>query len=106
MRRVIATALLLVGCGEQFPTPFTAADMAATGSGEALVHYLRQPGATAAVCDRTSKGPRFTGSSAADFAALSGALIDGEVRSELWQRCAMLLLESADAEDLFHKILE
>ena len=62
------------------------------------MHYLRQPGATAAVCDRTSKGPRFTGSSAADFAALSGALIDGEVRSELWQRCAMLLLESADAE--------
>ena len=68
------------------------------GEREALVHYLRQPGATAAVCDRTSKGPRFTGSSAADFAALSGALIDGEVRSELWQRCAMLLLESADAE--------
>jgi hypothetical protein len=96
---VWALALVAGGCGSRYPSPFTAQDMAKIGTGDALVHYLRQPGATAAVCDRKSDGPRFVGSRPEDFADLAGGLVGGDVRPDLWQRCAMLLLDTAPAED-------
>jgi hypothetical protein len=93
-RLLVAIAILFVcGCGG-FPSPFTAEDMAKAGTGEALIHYLHQPGATAAVCDRTSQGPRFRRSNPDDLAELTGGLLDGSVRPELWQRCTMLMLGS------------
>jgi hypothetical protein len=73
--------------------------MAAIGTGDALVHYLRQPGATAAVCDRKSDGPRFLGSSAEDLADLTDGLVGGDVRPDLWQRCTMILLESSTSDE-------
>lgn len=91
--------LALAGCGGRYPSPFTAQDMAAIGTGDALVHYLRQPGATAAVCDRKSDGPRFRGSSADDLGDLTGGLLDGDVRPDLWQRCIMILLESSTPDE-------
>jgi hypothetical protein len=106
VRRGWAFLLLLVallalggGCGRSYPSPFTAQDMAAIGTGDALVHYLRQPGATAAVCDRKSDGPRFRGSSADDLADVTGGLVDGNVRPDLWQRCTMILLESSTPDE-------
>ena len=91
--------LALPGCGRHYPSPFTAQDMAAIGTGDALVHYLRQPGATAAVCDRKSDGPRFRGSSADDLEDLTGGLLDGDVRPDLWQRCTMILLDSSTSDE-------
>ncbi len=100
VRRLVAVAILFVcGCGSAPPTPLTAAEMAKEGSGDALVRYLRQPGATASVCDRKGQGPRFRASSTDDFEDLAGALLGGDVRPELWQRCVMLMLQSADAAE-------
>ena len=102
MRRVLLALCLIVlacGCGRSYPSPFTARDMEKIGTGDALVHYLKQPGATAAVCDRKSNGPHFLGSSADDWSDLTTGLLGGDVRPDLWQRCAMILLESASADD-------
>jgi hypothetical protein len=99
MRAVLWLTLLVfaVGCGG-YPTPFTARDMAQAGTGEALVHYLSQPGATATACDRSAKGPRFSSRDPDELAALSAGLEDGRIPPGLWQRCAMLLLKSASPD--------
>ena len=102
MRRglVIALAALCASsCGRRLPTPFTADEMAKVGTGEALVHYLHQPGATAAVCAPRSAGPHLRDARREDFADLAEALRDGAVRPELWQRCAMLMLEGLPPDD-------
>jgi hypothetical protein len=101
MARLLLALLLLgvCGCGKGYPSPFTAQDMAKVGTGDALVHYLRQPGATAAVCDRKSDGPRFRGSSPDDLEDLTGGLLDGDVRPDLWQRCTMILLDSSTPDE-------
>src|SRR5271166_4178530 len=97
---VLALVLLsLLGCAPAYPSPFTAQDMAKMGTAKALVHYLGQPGATADVCDRKTQGPHFQGSAPEDYARLADALVDGDVRPELWQRCAMILLASAPSPD-------
>ncbi|HRG99377.1 MAG TPA: hypothetical protein PLR99_24190, partial [Polyangiaceae bacterium] len=90
-------ALSALACGRSFPTPFTASDLAREGSGAALTHYLHQPGATATVCDRRAHGDGFRGESRDDFEALAGGLLSGKVAPGLWQRCAMLMLESLPA---------
>lgn len=87
-------ALLAWGCGPAYKTPFTANDLAQANTGDALVHYLGQPGATATVCDRTSQGPHFRGSDDDDSVTLTKGLLRGSVRPDLWQRCAMLMLGS------------
>jgi hypothetical protein len=103
VRHIVAVALGLAlaacGCARRYPSPFTAQEMVKVGTGDALVHYLHQPGATAAVCDRRSDGPRFRGSSAEDFGDLAAGLLGGDVRPDLWQRCAMLLLDTAPPDE-------
>jgi len=95
----LGAALGLCGCRPAYPSPFTAQDMAKFGTGDALVHYLRQPGATAAVCDRKNDGPRFRGSRAEDLSDLTDGLVGGEVPPDLWQRCAMIMLESSAPDE-------
>ena len=93
----LAVVLLLLaggGCGTHYPRPFTAEQMARASSGDALVHYLAQSGATATACDRRSQAAHFARSAPADFKALTDGLVDGDVTPDLWQRCAMLMLES------------
>jgi hypothetical protein len=94
---LLLALVLAAGCGPRLPTPFAASDMAKLGGGRALVHYLGQAGATAAVCDRKGDGPVFRNNRPADFATLTDGLVDGVVRPKLWQRCAMLLLRSAES---------
>lgn len=98
LRRALAPSLLLTsfaaGCGLR--EPLSAADMAREGTADALVRYLAQPGATAAVCDPKHDGPRFAARSEDDYETLTRALLSGEVRAPLWQRCATLLLEGGD----------
>lgn len=84
---------MLVGCGARYPSPFTAEQMARLNTGDALVAYLSQPGATAAVCDRTSQAPHFERASDDDFESLVDGLRGGAVEPDLWQRCTMLMLE-------------
>ena len=76
---LVFAALALTSCGRAYPRPFTAEQMAKVDSGDALVAYLDQPGATAAVCDRTSQGPHFRRSRPNDFADLVDGLVDGSV---------------------------
>jgi hypothetical protein len=99
LRRAIVPTLLLgslaSGCAPR--DPITAAEMAREGGAEALVRYLAQPGATAAVCDPKHDGPRFRAGSPDDYETLVGALLSGEVRPVLWRRCAALVLEGGDA---------
>jgi hypothetical protein len=92
----LAAALtsILTACGPSYPTPFTAEEMAQRGTGAALVHYLGQPGATAAVCDRRNPGPRFLGANAKDLEDLTDGLRAGDVRPELWARCGALMIET------------
>src|SRR5579864_6006186 len=90
---LVAVTVVAGGCGRRFPTPFTSDEMAKDGTGAALVHYLHQPGATAAVCAPSGAGPHFRSRDPEDFEALTGGLVDGRVRPDLWQRCAMLMLE-------------
>jgi len=90
-----ALAVLVVcGCGPSYPTPFTADDMAKIGTGDALVHYLGQPGATAAVCHRNATKAHFHGARDEDFAALTDGLLGGDVQPALWERCTMIMLDS------------
>jgi hypothetical protein len=94
---LVSTSLLFAltaGCG--VPEPISAADMAREGTAEALVRYLAQPGATAAVCDPKHDGPRFRASTERDHQVLTRGLLSGEIRPALWQRCATLLLEGDD----------
>jgi hypothetical protein len=92
-------ALALTSCGYGYPRPFTAEQMARFDTGDALVFYLAQPGATAAVCDRNSQGPHFRRSRSTDFAELVDSLADGSVSPDLWQRCTMLMLESLPPDE-------
>jgi hypothetical protein len=101
--RLVATAcalssalapVLASGCGRSYPSPFTAEEMAKDGTGDALAHYLHQPGATAAVCDRRSNGPHLGHVDPAVSAALVSGLGGGDIRPDLFRRCAMLMLES------------
>ncbi len=96
---LLGTLVALAGCGPSYPSPFTADAMAKDGTADALVHYLGQTGATAAVCDRKSEGPRFRRLRPPDFAKLTDGLVDGAVPPELWQRCTLLMLESMPADE-------
>lgn len=92
-------AFALTSCGFPYPAPFTAEEMAKWESGQALVHYLSQPGATAAVCDRNSQGPHARRPRSANYADLVDGLVDGNVAPDLWQRCTMLMLESVPPDE-------
>lgn len=99
MQRFVLVAALpaLLACSARYPVPFTAAAMVQAASGDALVHYLEQPGAATSVCDRNARGPHFTPRDRGDL----DDFVQGvrSVSSDRWQRCAMLMLKSAPAPD-------
>jgi hypothetical protein len=102
LRRLLETGSLLVlsaACRGGPAQPITAVDLAKDERKDALSRYLAQKGATAAVCNRASPGPQAPKGDAESFEALTDALLDGSVPPKLFQRCAMLLLESAPADE-------
>ena len=68
-------------------------------SGSALVTYLHQTDASAAVCDVHARGPHVMRLDASMREAFVDGLVSGEVRPELWHDCAAAFLKSAAPED-------
>lgn len=83
-------------CGPRYPTPFSAESMAQVGTSSALVHYLKQPGATAAVCDARAGTAHVSGDTLRDVDTLVHGV--GEVSPIVFQRCVALMLESSSPE--------
>lgn len=83
-------------CGPRYPTPFSAESMAQVGTSSALVHYLKQPGATAAVCDARATSAHVSGDTLRDVDTLVHGV--GEVSPIVFQRCVALMLESSSPE--------
>src|SRR5512140_2847029 len=97
---LFASAATIVACGRAaLPLPFTAQDMAQTGSGRALAHYLTQPDATTTVCSRTAKGPHVGAMSGDDIDDFVEGLVDETVPPAVWQQCATILLATAPTPD-------
>jgi hypothetical protein len=89
----VGALLGLSSCAPRYPTPFSAEAMAEVGTSAALVHYLKQPGATSAVCDARGHAPHVQGDSLRDVETLVGGV--GEVSPPVFQRCVALMLESS-----------
>jgi hypothetical protein len=79
--------------------PMTAAQLVDVGRPDALVAYLGQPDADAAVCDARSLGPHLAAADAATRRALVGGLVDGKIAPQTWLDCANKLEKSAPPAD-------
>ena len=90
--------LVAAACTSTLPQPMTAADVAELDSGEALVAYLRQPGASPAACDLQAKGPHVSRVDEDLATAFVGGLTDGQIDPALWRRCADGLFGGAPPE--------
>src|SRR5579859_2346105 len=85
---LVCLAWLAGGCAAQeFPHPMTAGQMVTFNSPEALVAYLAQPDASAAVCDLRAQGPHFARLYDDVHRALVRGLVEGRIEPRLWRRC-------------------
>ena len=98
--RSTAFLLLLVlgwGCAERVPLPITATELRQQWSGPALIAYLGQPDASAAVCDLRPPRPGLIVSIPADVReTLVDGLVEGTVPPVLWRACVERMLRTAD----------
>ncbi|MBC7170894.1 MAG: hypothetical protein H5U40_00615 [Polyangiaceae bacterium] len=91
---------LLFGCGPR-RVPYSATDLRADSSsraGRALVHYLAQPGADPAVCDRQAPEFALASFTERDVRRFVSALSNETLPPALWRACASHLLEDLDEE--------
>ena len=88
----IGGLMALSSCSPRYPTPFSAESMAEVGTSAALVHYLKQPGATSAVCDARGNAAHVNGDSLRDVETLVQGV--DSVSPSVYQRCVALMLES------------
>ncbi|ABC81433.1 hypothetical protein [Anaeromyxobacter dehalogenans] len=105
--RAAPIAMLLAACAGS-KLPMTAAGLAETGSPEALVAYLGQPGADGQVCARGGAVPEDVRRSRRTPGALVAALRAGKVPGPIWADCAESLLPAMPGErasDLVDRIL-
>lgn len=109
MRRLSVLLLLsLVGCKHVFPVPYSVSALTEDSSrwpGDALVHYLAQPGADPTVCE-PSRGAlvRFDEELSDPYVA---ALEEDRLPADLWSACGRTLLEAFSPtlrERLFGKL--
>jgi hypothetical protein len=77
----------------------TAQDLASQGTSNALVTYLSQPDATAAVCDAKSDGPHLAPSTPDLQDALVKGFTEGKIVPALWARCVKRVLRNLPADD-------
>ena len=90
--------VVAAGCAEALPVPLTATALRQHWTGAALVTYLGQPDASAAVCDLPSPQPGVA-ASVTDFMTdhLVDALGDGTIPPPLWRACVDNMVRSADS---------
>jgi len=94
----LIAAILLVGCARPLPVPLTAGELARHRDGEALVAYLGQPDASAAVCDLGAAGPHLPALDAEATGALVRGLVEGRVPPPIWKECVAHLVRTSDRE--------
>lgn len=95
--RLLGVAVCLAwGCAGRIPAPMTASQEVDRPAGDALVAYLAQPRASAAVCDarRPEYRPEWFGQGGR--AALDSAFRGGDLDPALWRRCAEALLRGGE----------
>lgn len=105
--RAAPLAMLLAACAGS-KLPMTAAGLSETGSPEALVAYLGQPGADGRVCARGGAVPEGVRRSRRTPGALVAALRAGKVPGPTWADCVEPLLPAMPgdrAADLVDRIL-
>src|SRR5262249_27536626 len=84
---LVGAAIVLAGCESAFPHPMRAEDLSRFPSGDALVAYLAQRGASPAVCDLRATGPHLSHYDADVRDALVQGLIDGRIEPRVWRQC-------------------
>lgn len=99
LNAMIGVALSACGARHPYPSPMTASHLAAHGAGPALVAYLGQPDAGAAVCDPNARGPHLKVFNKDVYAALAWGLVHGAVEPDLWRRCVDVLLRRLPREE-------
>ena len=99
---MLVGAVLLYGACAAHTGPYSAEEAArdsARDPGAALVRYLAQPGADAAVCDLSrDDGPRLARLDDGFFEDLVDGLVDGDVPVATWQACTAHLLAQVPSE--------
>src|SRR4051812_16780474 len=99
MWKLIASVAVMASCGApRFEMPITAAQAVAYDSGDALVAYLSQRDANAAVCDlHATATPHVARLTPGVRDALVTALRDGAIQPAVWKRCATTLVTELPA---------
>jgi hypothetical protein len=95
---VVGVAVAGSGCAGSLPSPMMGHDLARLDSGEALLAYLGEPGASPAVCDPRARGPHLGHFDDGVASELVAGLADGEIDPDLWRRCADAALDGAPPE--------
>lgn len=101
MKKLAVVLFATVGCANEptFALPMTAAELATYDTGPALVAYLGQPDASAAVCDARARGPHVSALVPEMSKSLVRGLADGRIAPDVWLACADTLLKRAQPED-------
>jgi hypothetical protein len=101
LKKLAVVLLAVTGCAKEptFALPMTAAELATYDTGPALVAYLGQPDASAAVCDGRARGPHVGALVPEMQKSLVRGLVDGKIAPDLWLACADTLVKRAQPED-------
>ncbi|MEA2697243.1 MAG: hypothetical protein QOI66_1514, partial [Myxococcales bacterium] len=86
------------GCAATFPQPLTANQLATYRSAPAVVAYLGQADASAAVCDLGSAGPHLVVVDQDIREALANGLREGTIPPPIWRDCVADIVRSGDQE--------
>jgi hypothetical protein len=90
--------VILAACARHLPMPMTAAQLAEQPDGRALVVYLGQRDASAAVCDLGGSGPHVAAVDADVRDALMDGLRDDRIAPAVWRDCMDRLVRTTDRE--------
>jgi hypothetical protein len=90
--------VMLAACARHLPMPLTAAQLAEQPDGRALVVYLGQRDASAAVCDLDGTSPHIAAVDADVRRAMMNGLLDDRIAPPVWRDCMDRLVRTTDSE--------